>query len=235
VSKSFAPRDKRQSTDHPGPSVSGRINAGVQERRPDRRIQRTRRTLHDALIKLILERGWDAVSVQDVCKRADVGRSTFYVHFADKEELLVSGFPILRGRLRSHLAPADGEPLGFTLALIEHAREFEPLFKALVGRRTALVVQRAFMDVVRELVVEDLGGASKASDGRREAAVSYVAGALWELLRWWFEQRNAPSAVEIGALFKQLTVPVLREIRRAPSEKDPSTSTAVMSRARLRP
>lgn len=45
----------------------------------DRRVRKTRRLLHEALVTLILERGWDAVSVRDVCERADVGRSTFYV------------------------------------------------------------------------------------------------------------------------------------------------------------
>jgi AcrR family transcriptional regulator len=70
----------------------------------DRRIERTRRTLREALIALILERGWDDISVQDVCNRADVGRSTFYTHFADKEELLVGGFDDLRKVLRGSLA-----------------------------------------------------------------------------------------------------------------------------------
>jgi AcrR family transcriptional regulator len=51
---------------------------------PDRRILRTRRSLLDALVGLILEKGYEAVTVQDVIDRADVGRSTFYAHFHDK-------------------------------------------------------------------------------------------------------------------------------------------------------
>src|SRR5690242_18297174 len=91
---------KKQSTHGARSDVSGRITQTVPKTRaPDRRIQRTRRLLHEAILELIHERGWDAITVQDVCERADVGRSTFYVHFADKEELLVSGF----GQLRDHL------------------------------------------------------------------------------------------------------------------------------------
>jgi AcrR family transcriptional regulator len=180
--------------------------------RPDRRVQRTHRTLRDALIRLILERGWDDVSVQDICERADVGRSTFYVHFADKEELLVSGFGDLRATLRAHPAAADG-PHRFSVALIEHAREYEPLFRALLGRRTALVVQREFMEVVKGLVAEDL-----MLDRRKaisEAAVAYVAGAFWELLRWWLEQRSTLPATEVAAIFKRLTTPVLQQVARS--------------------
>ena len=67
----------------------------------DRRVLRTRRTLREALVQLILQRGWEKVSVLEVCERADVGRSTFYTHFADKEELLLSGFDDLRQALRT--------------------------------------------------------------------------------------------------------------------------------------
>jgi AcrR family transcriptional regulator len=181
-------------------------------KRRDRRVQRTHRTLHGALLELILERGWDGVSVQDICERADVGRSTFYVHFADKEELLLSGLDHLREVLRAHLASEKREPLGFTLALVEHVREFEPLFKALLGKRTAHVAHRAFMELLNEILHDDL--AAVAPKGPlRDATVRYVAGALWELLRWWLEQRSPPSAVEIDAIFKRLTVPVLQELR----------------------
>ena len=56
-------------------------------RSTDRRVLRTRAVLRDALITLVGESGWDAITVQDICDRAKVGRSTFYMHFADKEDL----------------------------------------------------------------------------------------------------------------------------------------------------
>jgi len=56
----------------------------------DRRVRRTRTLLQDALIALILEKGYEAVTVQDIIDRADVGRSTFYAHFLDKQQLLLS-------------------------------------------------------------------------------------------------------------------------------------------------
>src|SRR4051812_15011818 len=62
----------------------------------DRRVRRTRRNLTDALIGLILERGYEAITVQDILDRADIGRSTFYAHFRDKDALLLSCFDDLR-------------------------------------------------------------------------------------------------------------------------------------------
>src|SRR3954452_8603828 len=74
-------------TGRSGPTVQE--DAGMAEKKEDRRIQRTRQLLLQALFSLIQEKGFDAVTVQDIIDRANVGRSTFYVHFVDKEDLLV--------------------------------------------------------------------------------------------------------------------------------------------------
>jgi AcrR family transcriptional regulator len=164
------------------------------------------------VVALIRERGWDAITVQDVCERADVGRSTFYVHFADKEELLISGFGELSKELRQ-AAASGGTPLAFTRALIEHTRQYEPVYRALLGRRTAQVVYRAWIDVVTELLDEDLGQLVPA--GRfRGAAVRYLAGALWELLSWWSEQPKRSGSPDVDEIFRRLTMAVLRELRK---------------------
>jgi AcrR family transcriptional regulator len=186
--------------------------------RTDRRVARTHRALREALIALVQERGWDEVTVQDVCARADVGRSTFYLHFADKEELLVSGFDGLRRELRER-AKARDVPMGFALALLEHTTEYEGLHRVL-GARTALVVQREFMNVVIELIDEDLARELPAGP-LREAGARYLAGAFYELLRWWGgwgEKKRRAPAVEVDDVFRRLTTPVLRELRRAAGE-----------------
>src|SRR2546430_15797659 len=67
-----------------------RKQQGKQRRKPDRRIRRTCERLCSALVALIQERPIDDVTVQDVLDRASVGRSTFYLHFRDKDALLLS-------------------------------------------------------------------------------------------------------------------------------------------------
>ena len=71
------------------------------EKITDRRVQRTRRLLHKALMSLILEKKYESITVQEILDRADVGRSTSYMHFQDKDELLFSGFQYLQGFLES--------------------------------------------------------------------------------------------------------------------------------------
>lgn len=173
----------------------------------DRRVQRTRRTLREALIELILERGWDETSVQHVCDRADVGRSTFYTHFADKEELLVGGFDDLRKAVREQHPQSTGT-LAFAGGLIEHAHEQRRLFRAIIGKKSGHVVQQRFRQLFTELVKEDLAGLAPAGP-QLDATVHYLSGAFFELLIWWLDTRNPLQPVEVEALFQRLTAPVL--------------------------
>src|SRR5512147_2130636 len=97
----------------------------------DRRVRRTRGALRDALVSLIIERGWDGFSVQDLCERADVGRSTFYLHFADKEEVIGGAFADLGRELRAQLARSGAGPLGYSRGLLDHAQEHLRVFRAM--------------------------------------------------------------------------------------------------------
>src|SRR5438067_7021781 len=108
----------------------------------DRRVQRTRDTLHHALISLMVEKGYDAVTVQDILDRANVGRSTFYAHYRGKDELLRAGLRELGRELakvqRAALAQKHG--FGFTRAFFEHAHSHRDTYRAIVGRRSGVVV-----------------------------------------------------------------------------------------------
>ena len=70
------------------------------ESRVDRRIRRTQKSLHEALISLVLEKSYDSITVQEILDRADIGRSTFYAHFDGKDKLTVTrdGKEVVEGR-----------------------------------------------------------------------------------------------------------------------------------------
>ncbi|MDP2313692.1 MAG: TetR/AcrR family transcriptional regulator [Pseudomonadota bacterium] len=178
---------------------------------PDRRVQRTRRTLREALLLLTYEKGWEQTSVQDICARADVGRSTFYAHFADKEELLTSGFDDLRSALRAQVGQGDEAlrpPLAYANALLEHLDQNRRLHRALLGERTALVVQKHFRRLLLEFVAEDL--APLVPDvRRRDLAVRYVAGGLYELLIWWVDARVPETLATVATAMREFTRPVV--------------------------
>src|SRR5262245_63624677 len=109
----------------------------------DRRVQRTQQLLRSALMGLIQEKGFEALSVQDIIDRANVGRATFYAHFDSKEDLLASGIEelsaSLRERQRQALATAtrpDDRLFAFSHELFVHANEHRLVFRAMVGKRS---------------------------------------------------------------------------------------------------
>ena len=89
----------------------------------DRRSARTRRALHEALISLILRKGYDGITIQEIIDEADIGRATFYAHYRGKEDLLRGGFEALRAELKAARRTASSKrgveqdgPLAFSLA-----------------------------------------------------------------------------------------------------------------------
>src|SRR5258708_11562153 len=115
----------------------------------DRRITRTRGMLEHALTSLILKKGYEAITIQDICDEANVGRSTFYAHYTSKDDLKRSGFERLRKDLvdrqrEARSAPGDikDRALGFNLTMFEHARDPLDLCRALVGGHAGPVPPR---------------------------------------------------------------------------------------------
>jgi AcrR family transcriptional regulator len=200
-------RQERKRHEAPKRPVPDTPRKTVQERAPDRRIARTREALREALIDLIVERGWDAIAVSDVCERANVGRSTFYTHFADKEELLLAGLHDMRKELRARRSGAAPDPLGFARGLIEHVHERQQLFRAVVGKRAGHFIEWQFRGLVIAMVKDDL--AAVVRKPHLGAAVHYVAGALVQLLVFSLEGLEPMDPVAVEALFRRLTTPVL--------------------------
>jgi len=178
----------------------------------DRRVQRTYRSLREALYALIRERGWEAVHVQDICERANVGRSTFYAHFADKEDLLVSGFGDLAASLHAHARAHRDSQLPFARPLLEHARDHWWIVANIGDRNSGQLVRERLIDVVAECMLEDVPSLPRAHP-RREAVARYVAGAFIELFRWWMEPRNQRTPVDdVLAIFERMSIAALRDV-----------------------
>jgi len=104
----------------------------VKGNKADRRSRRTRRLIAEALIALMLEGRYDHITVQEIIDRADVGRSTFYAHYRDKEDVLTSEAERVLALL--HLDPDDtgGQQLLPSLSLFRHVQEQHHLYHALV-------------------------------------------------------------------------------------------------------
>jgi AcrR family transcriptional regulator len=180
----------------------------------DRRITRTRGVLQHALTALILKKGYEAVTIQDICDEANVGRSTFYAHYTGKDDLKRSGFEHLRKELvdrqrQAQAAPGDikDRSLGFSLTMFEHARDHIDLYRALVGGRGGTVslgqIRKILSDLVRNEFAATVGKES-ADVIPRELVVQYVVGAYMAVLTWWLDGGAKLPPKRIDAMFRRL-------------------------------
>ena len=91
----------------------------------------TQRHLRDVLVQLVLEKGYEAISIKDITERAEVDRSTFYLHFSDKHDLFTKSYQQLVDDLFAHSQQSTGAFPGLTV-LFEHMAQHADLYRVLL-------------------------------------------------------------------------------------------------------
>lgn len=187
------------------------------EKMKDRRVQRTRNMIFDALIDLIIKKGYDAITVQDITEYANIGRSTFYFHFTDKEQLLLQNINRMREHLMQHMQPvmAESSRFKFSLAMLLHAKDQKKLYLALVKKNGGATVMHHIQKVLSELVNDEISVLTKSQSSisiPKEIEISFIVSTFTMLLSWWMENDMPISADETDEIFHKLVMSGLSAI-----------------------
>jgi AcrR family transcriptional regulator len=145
----------------------------------DRRVQRTRKLLSDALVSLILEKGYDQVSIQDIIDRANVGRSTFYLHYENKEQLLLWGHEHLK-----KLIVQEGDREINFLDFYHHLVERRQLARAVLAQESGQVVTQYLNDVISQNILRLHAPAEGAAREERTLVALRAAAAAAAVVRF---------------------------------------------------
>jgi len=188
----------------------------------DKRVRRTEQTLRDALLELMVERGYERITVQDILDRAGIGRATFYFHYRGKDDLLRRSLDQLRSLLSKQWQPNSGgkSPLGFSLAFFRHVDSHRRLYQAIVGRESGVIVDREMRRLLTALVVESIGvlGSIGKNTSRADLAAQCIVGALMSIVTWWLDCAIKLSPEELDSVFQEMTHPALQAIREFPNK-----------------
>jgi AcrR family transcriptional regulator len=186
----------------------------MEHQKQDRRTRRTRQLLRDAFVALLKEKRYEDVSVQDIIERADVARSTFYVHYVDKEDLLVGRWGVFASNLGVH---ADGlkheENKGHfipsTLGWFRHIQAQGDLLK-IIAKDPAMDLA---MKTLHGILLEDMqirvqGHLPENGNGSIPSSllIDYLAGSLMNLLKWWVKQGMSYPPERMDEIFQQLVM-----------------------------
>jgi AcrR family transcriptional regulator len=187
----------------------------------DRRSQRTRQLLNAALIALMAEKSYDQITVQDIIDRANVGRSTFYAHYVDKEDLLVSDFTRVLDALLHHMEQSSQgdrrEPITLTL-FFDHVQTHYHLYKALVRGGGIDILLKKSHTHMRRNIEQQLRAHIPA--GRTPAAplplvADYIAGAILTMLTWWLDNNMPYTPEQMDVMFQRLVLRGVHETLQA--------------------
>jgi AcrR family transcriptional regulator len=190
-------------------SNNDHLRLAPSKKKLDARVQRTRDALGDALIALMQEKPFDTITVQDVLDRAHVSRSTFYTHYSDKDDLLMSDaeefFEALSMALSQH---GDKSDRVFPVReFFAHLSDVQPFFKALVKsgkyHENMELAHGHFARGIERRLAELPRG--KAIPANQLPAIAFAhAGALLSLLSWWLDRGMRESPAEMDELFHRM-------------------------------
>lgn len=196
----------------------------MKDERSDRRVRKTHKLLHQALMSLVLEKKYESITVQEILDRADVGRSTFYMHFGDKDELLRDGLHYLSDFLRSAHQASTEVPgkshegiVGFGLPMFEHANEYRLVIRALLGSAAETVVRHHIQSILVSIVSQGVKTEMQRHKRVRgpisaELLTHFIVSTYISALIWWLGSKNPLPPKEIDAAFRQLVLPCLASI-----------------------
>ena len=190
-------------------SGNDKLHLASSKKKTDARVRRTRDALGDALIALMQEKPFDTITVQDVLDRAHVGRSTFYSHYSDKDDLLMSDADEFYERVAMGLS-AQGDtservfPVREFLSHIAEARQFVNALSSSGKMQENLELARAHFARGIERRLAELPRGQSISESERPAIAFAHAGALLSLMTWWIDRGMLQSPAEMDELFHRL-------------------------------
>lgn len=172
----------------------------------DRRVRRTRKALQDALSRLMVEHNYDDLTVAEICRAADVGRSAFYVHYGGKDALLRAGFAALEADLQ-----ADGEVTIAELCarFLAHASRHRHLYRAMNHSQARTIAAAAVRRILETHVLTEKkqmrpSGVSSALHAQ------VLVDLLLSVTYWWFDHEPQRPIAEIERMFAGLAAGMLR-------------------------
>lgn len=187
---------------------------------PDRRVQRTRDLLQKALIELISERRYEAITIQNIVDRANVGRTTFYLHYSSKDELFMScheaivrefHFGPLYPRSREELLSPEAPP--GMISAFRHLEDARALLSPIFQGKDSLLILRRLRDGSAQEIEASLRAAfaEAGSTIPLDVLANYLAGAQIALVQWWLEKRRPHTPENLAQMFHRLQRAAIRD------------------------
>ena len=190
-------------------SEKERLHLVSAQKKTDARVRRTRDALGDALVALMQEKPFDAITVQDVLDRANVGRSTFYSHYSDKDDLLMSDAEEFFESISTilYVSGDKSERVFPVREFFSHITEAKQFVDALISSgkfHDNMELARGQFARGIERRLSEIPRGQRIPEDERPAIAFAHAGALLALLAWWIDRGMKQPPAEMDQLFHRM-------------------------------
>ena len=186
----------------------------------DRRQQKTRAAIFAAFSKLLAEKSYGKITVQEIIDTANIGRTTFYDHFETKDDLLKALCEELFGHIISSAADcththglySEGNaPESVFCHLLQHLQENENNILGLLSSESSEIFLRYFKDSLNELIKKQFIGQDRRAnlDIPEDFLVNHISGSFVEMVLWWTRGQMKQTPEELDRYFRAVIEPVL--------------------------
>ena len=183
----------------------------------DRRIRRSQQLLQNALLTLLKEKRYADISVQDIIERADVARSTFYVHYVDKDDLLTGRHGIFAENLGRQLMAHSREHSASTFssqAWFYHIQAQGDILKVIAKDSAMELAMKTLRGIIHDSVQNGMQAHTQLTDASvpLPLVAEYLADTLMTLIKWWFKDGMKYTPEQMDNMFQQLVMPGVASI-----------------------
>ncbi|MDQ0885856.1 AcrR family transcriptional regulator [Paenibacillus sp. V4I9] len=182
----------------------------------DPRVKRTRNMLKEALLVLIEEKGFDAITIRDLTERAEINRATFYQHYKDKfdlldqtiDEMLLSFATYASPKSSTEFTDNDGTIPIFS-RMFEFISEHAFFFQVMMGKHGVPFFQNRFLNITRKFMDEKIKNIHPHPEKMsipKEIYIQYMVFSNLGLISYWLESDMQYSAKYMAKQLSELTI-----------------------------
>lgn len=188
----------------------------MKNKKLDRRVVRTRALLNNALMTLIAEKGYDNVTIEDITERANLGRTTFYLHYPSKDALFLDHHANFAADIfidelsRNQLL--GSEPWTQLAEFLEQLKEGKEMVLTILQSKDGSIIRRNISETLRGDLAQSLAQAfpNVAPKLPLDYLTYYLANAQLSMVEWWLNNRTGYSANEIAAMVQQCMASIVK-------------------------
>ena len=183
----------------------------------DRRIQKTRQALQEAFAKLLIEQGYDSITVQDIVEQANVGRTTFYAHYKSKEELFRDSHHHFSHQISSMMSSEEDalmqDPPDDMLVVLEELMKNRMVYFMMKRGSAWPEISQGLHEQIASHLLDNLQAVfdEAQSDIPFDLLANYIAAAQFGFISWWLEARTPYSPEEIARMIHSMRRAMIRE------------------------